>query len=64
METDLRRWPRPSWTRAYVLALAAPAFRIMWLRQIGSPAKVVGMLMLTGWLVFIFRIWFWYEKPA
>jgi hypothetical protein len=36
---------------------------MMWLLLDREPAKAVGMLMLTGWLVFIFRIWFWYEKP-
>jgi hypothetical protein len=63
METKFWRWVRPSWARLYVLALAAPAFWMMWLLLDREPYKVVGFLMMTAWLVFIFRIWFWYEKP-
>ena len=63
METNIWLWVRPSWARAYVLALAAPAFWFMWLLLEREPARAFCMLMLIGWLVFIFRIWFWYEKP-
>ncbi|QQQ17418.1 hypothetical protein JIP62_08605 [Brevundimonas vitis] len=63
METDIWRWVRPSWGRLYVLALAAPAFWVVWRLLDRDPAKVVVMLIVGGWLVFIFRTWFWFEKP-
>lgn len=61
---EVWRWVRPSWARAYSLALATPALWALWILVLdGNPTKAV----ITGgcalWLFFVLRIWFWYEKP-
>ena len=63
MRPDIWRWVRPSWARLYTLALAAPALWFMWLLLGRDSIKAVTSAALVGWLVFIFRAWFWYEKP-